>query len=56
MATVEKAYDDIVDLFARGTTPDEILKFRPSPQAQQRASELLQRGKRGELSEIPFAS
>ncbi|MGD9854994.1 MAG: hypothetical protein AB7U20_08585 [Planctomycetaceae bacterium] len=45
-----ESYDDIVDLFARGTPPQEILRFRPSPKAQARARELLCRSK---LSELP---
>jgi len=51
MATVEKAYEDIVDLFARGTSPEAILKFRPSEAAQQRALGLLERNRKGELTE-----
>lgn len=51
MATVEKAYDEIVDLFARGSSPVEILGFHPSRAAQQRASYLLKRNKSGKLTE-----
>lgn len=50
MQLADKAYDEIVDLFARGTPPEEILKYRPSQTAQNRASELLARNKTGELT------
>ena len=50
MATIEKAYDEIVELFARGSSPGEILRFHPSRAAQQRARYLLDRSKTGELT------
>jgi len=52
MTTAVKAYDDIVDLFARGTSPQEILQFRPAPAVQRRAEYLMHRCKAGELSEL----
>ncbi len=51
MQLAEKAYDEIVELFARGSTPDEILRFRPSDEAQQRAHYLLEQNRRGELTD-----
>ena len=48
MATIEKAYDEIVDLFARGSTPAEVLPFRPSHAAQEKARYLFDRNKSGE--------
>jgi len=51
MQTIEKAYDEIVELFARGSSPPEVLRFHPSGAAQQRASYLLDRNKSGELTE-----
>ncbi len=51
MQAIEKAYDEIVDLFARGSRPTEILQFRPSQTAQQRASYLLDRNRAGQLTE-----
>ena len=51
MTTAVRAYDDIVDLFARGTSPREIVQFRPSQAAQQRVDYLLGRNKTGELSD-----
>ncbi|MEX0704510.1 MAG: hypothetical protein WD069_20580 [Planctomycetales bacterium] len=50
MQVAEKAYDEIVDLFARGTPPAETVKFRPSRKAQSRARDLLSRSKSGELT------
>ncbi len=50
MKPIHKAYDDIVDLFARGTTSAQILAFRPSRHSQRRVRDLLARNKAGELS------
>jgi len=55
MTTDVKAYDDIVDLFARGTSPQEILQFRPSQAVQRRAEYLMNRCKVSELSELEAA-
>lgn len=51
MQVTETAYDEIIDLFARGSKPSEILGFRPSRAAQQRASYLLERNRAGELTD-----
>ena len=50
MAVLEKAYDEIVDLLARGSSATEIIQFRPSPSAQDRARYLLERQRSGEIS------
>jgi hypothetical protein len=50
MTTAQKAYDEIVDLFARGTPSADILAFRPSQEAQERVRYLLTRNKTGELT------
>ena len=50
MEAVQKSYDEIVDLFARGTTPGKILAFRPSQAAQERVQYLLARNKTGEIT------
>lgn len=47
----QKCYDEIVDFFARGTSPEEILSFYPSPQTQERVRELLERNSADELTE-----
>jgi hypothetical protein len=51
MTEARKIYDEIVDLFARGTTSAEVLAFRPSEKTQERVRELLMRNKSKELTE-----
>ena len=51
MQTIEKAYDEIVDLFARGSGPAEVLGFHPSLAAQERARYLLEHNERGDLTD-----
>lgn len=50
MSTVSPAYLEIIDFIAAGTTPQAVASFRPSLEAQQRVSELLEREKQSELS------
>jgi hypothetical protein len=50
MKVAQKAYDEIVDLFARGTPSTEILAFRPSRKTRERVRYLLGRNKTGELT------
>ena len=50
MEAVQKSYEEILDLFARGTTPAQILAFRPSQETQQRVQYLLAQNKRGALT------
>lgn len=51
MTVAEKAYDEMVDLFARGSDPNAILSFRPSSRAQRRVRFLLAQSKSGELTD-----
>jgi hypothetical protein len=51
MDTAQKSYDEIIDLFARGTTPDQILAFRPSRESRERVEYLLARNKTDKLTE-----
>lgn len=51
MEPAQKIYEEIVDLFARGTAPAEILAFRPSAEAQDRVRYLLARNRAGNLTE-----
>ena len=51
MEVAEKAYDEIVDMFARGTSPREIIQFHPSTATQDRARYLLERNTAGEITE-----
>jgi len=45
-----KAYEEIVDFIAAGTTPEDVISFRPSEAAQERVADLLAREKEAELS------
>ena len=51
MNLTEKAYGEVVDLFARGTTSIEIVGFKPSTETQERARYLLDRLKSNQLTE-----
>lgn len=50
MNTVSPAYFEIIDFIAAGTTPEAVAHFRPSPEAQQRVAELVEREKEYGLS------
>ena len=45
-----KSYDEIVDFFAAGTTPEAVVAFRPSDEAIQRVMELIAKSKDGTIS------
>jgi hypothetical protein len=46
-----RAYEEIVDFIAGGTTPDSVAEWTPSPQARERVTQLLEAEKSGTLSE-----
>lgn len=50
MGVAQKSYDEIVDLFARGTTSAEVVAFRPSAETQERVRYLLARNRSEELT------
>ena len=50
MSTVSPAYFEIVEFIAAGTTSEEVARFHPSPEAQRRVAELIQREKESTLS------
>ncbi|MGH9838512.1 MAG: hypothetical protein ACREEM_06995 [Blastocatellia bacterium] len=50
MEAARKSYDEIVDLFARGTSSAQIIAFRPSQETQERVRYLLARHKADELT------
>jgi len=50
MSVASPAYIEIIDFIAAGTTPDAVAHFRPSPEAQRRVAELVEREKAGCLS------
>ena len=45
-----KAYEEIVDFIAAGTTPEDVISFRPSEAVQEYVADLLAREKEEELS------
>ncbi len=45
-----KAYEEVIDFIAAGTTPQNVIAFRPSEAAQARIEDLLSREKDGALS------
>jgi O-succinylbenzoate synthase len=40
-----RAYEEVIDFIASGTTPENVVAFRPSESARQRVAELVQREK-----------
>ena len=46
-----KSYDEIVDFFARGFSPAEVLAFRPSEETLERVRYLLDRNAADDLTE-----
>jgi hypothetical protein len=51
MNATEPVYMELVDFVARGSTAEEVANFRPSPEAQQRVAELLERQRESKLTE-----
>jgi phage-related minor tail protein len=45
-----RAYEEIIDFIAAGTTPREVVAFRPSEEAKARVADLIQREKTTGLS------
>lgn len=45
-----KAYEEVIDFIAAGTTQQNVVDFRPSDSAQARVEDLLNREKEGELT------
>lgn len=43
-----KAYEEVIDFIAAGTTPQNVIAFRPSEAAQERVTDLLSRDKEDE--------
>lgn len=50
MSKAIPSYVEIIDFIATGTTPQAVVEYRPSPEAQHRISELIAREKEGVLS------
>jgi hypothetical protein len=45
-----RAYDEVIDFIASGTTPQNVIDFHPSERTQDRVDELLLKSKNGEIS------
>jgi len=43
-------YAELVDFIAGGSTPEQVINFRPSAETQQRAADLIDREKEGQLT------
>ena len=50
MNAFEPVYMELVDFVARGSTAEEVANFRPSPQAQKRVAELLEKQRESQLT------
>jgi hypothetical protein len=50
LEVARKSYDEIVEHFARGSTPAEVLAFRPSEETQERVRYLLAQNQSDELT------
>jgi hypothetical protein len=50
MSTATPVYLEIIDFIAAGTTPQEVANYRPSPAAQQRVADLIEREQNQHLS------
>lgn len=51
---VPSIYDELIDYLAEKATPEEILAFKPSLQAQNRATDLLERNNAGTITPIEY--
>ena len=49
-STTIPAYIEIIDFIAAGSTPEDVVRFRPSPEAQKRVDDLVEREKEGGLA------
>jgi hypothetical protein len=50
MSSASPAYFEIIEFIAAGTTPEGVAHFHPSPEAQKRVTELIEREKASSLS------
>lgn len=48
--TLTRAYEEVVDFIAAGTSPDNVAAFRPSEAAKRRVAELIEREKTAGLT------
>jgi hypothetical protein len=45
-----RAYEEVIDFIAAGSSPSKVVAFRPSEAAKRRAAELVSREKNGALT------
>ena len=50
MSTASPAYLEIIEFIAAGTTSEGVVRFHPSPEAQRRVTELIERERESGLS------
>ena len=50
MSAATPVYHEIIEFIAAGTTPQEVADYRPSPAAQQRVADLMEREREQRLS------
>ncbi len=50
MNTSDPVYLELVDFVAGGTTPEDVVNFRPSVEAQRRVAELIERERKSQLT------
>ena len=50
-STLMKAYEEIIEFIAAGTTPGAVVSYRPSEATKQRVQDLIERDKSSGLSE-----
>ncbi len=50
MSAASPVYFEIIDFIAAGTTPEAVARFQPSPDAQRRVTELIDREEQHSLS------
>lgn len=51
MNAIQPVYIELVDFVARGSSPEEVANFRPSPEAQRRVADLLERQRESKLTD-----
>jgi hypothetical protein len=51
MAERKLGYMELIDFIAGGSTPEQVVAFRPSAETQKHVSELLEKNRKGELNE-----
>jgi hypothetical protein len=50
MSAAHPVYLELIDFIAAGTTPEQVIAFRPSATAQERVEELIAKAKEDHLS------